>query len=151
MTLVRTAGVAGLVLAAGALPVAAFALTSADDPHGPPAGVPGAVHATASHPAEPDETADEATEPDDTGTGEPNPASAAGRAHAEAMKAWARCVAEAAGGPKTDGKPMPPKVACGEKPVAPGRARHLAGSEAPPGHSGDHATKPHAKSGSHGR
>jgi hypothetical protein len=61
-----------------------------------------------------------------TGTEQAAAASAAGRAHAEAMRAWAQCVAEAASGPKTVGAPVPPKLACGEKPMGPGRARHLA-------------------------
>jgi hypothetical protein len=73
---------------------------------------------------------------------------AAGRAHADAMKAWARCVAEAASGPKADGAEVPPKTACGDKPVGPGRAKHA--NAGAPGKSGEHKpAKTHGKSGSH--
>jgi hypothetical protein len=78
-------------------------------------------------------------------------ASAAGRAHADAMKAWARCVANAASGPKAEGAAVPPKTACDDKPVAPGRAKHDdQGNGEAHGKSGDHG-KPdaHGKSGAH--
>jgi len=66
-------------------------------------------------------------------------ASAAGRAHADAMKAWAHCVAQAAAGPKAGDSRVPPKSACGDKPAAPGQAKHgdQAKSESP-GRSGHH-------------
>ena len=72
----------------------------------------------------------------------------AGRAHAEAMKAWATCVAAAASGPKAENAPVPPKAACGAKPAPPGRAKH--DRDGSPGNNG-HATKPkaHGHSGSH--
>jgi hypothetical protein len=66
-------------------------------------------------------------------------ASAAGRAHADAMRTWARCVAAAARGPKADGAPVPPTTACGDKPAPPGWAKH--GRDGSPGNSG-HAMKP---------
>jgi hypothetical protein len=71
--------------------------------------------------------------------------SSAGRAHADAMTAWARCVAAAASGPKADVAPVPPKTACGDKPAPPGWAKH--GRDGSPGNSG-HAMKP--KSHGHG-
>jgi hypothetical protein len=77
-------------------------------------------------------------------------ASAAGRAHAEAMKAWARCVSEAASGPNANNAPVPPKTACGDKPAAPGLAKQggRARSDSP-GKSGQHkGPKAHDDSGS---
>ena len=150
MRLVRTTSLAGLALAALALPVTAYALSSSDGP-----GTPSAS-AHASDPAEPDDTAEpqdteETDAPDAPDSGQPNPASTAGRDHAAAMKAWARCVAQAASGPKAPGSPRPPKLACGEKPMGPGRAKHLAASGgAAPGHSGQQP-KTHKKPGPHGR
>jgi hypothetical protein len=127
MKLISAAAVAGLVVAAAAAPVAALTLTDGPD-H--PAGVsPLAVHSTADAEPEESEASDDATEPaepDNTGTEQAAAASAAGRAHAEAMKVWARCVADAASGPKAAGAPVPPKLACGDKPMGPGRAKHLA-------------------------
>ena len=101
MTLIRAVGVAGLVLAAGALPVTAYALTSAEDPTPPPAVTQPADDAddtgsdtTQTDNPETDSTdstdstdteAPEAPEaPEAEDTGEPNPASAPGRAHAAA-------------------------------------------------------------------
>jgi hypothetical protein len=76
-------------------------------------------------------------------------ASAAGRAHADAMKAWARCVAAAASGPKAADASTPPKTACGDKPTPPGRAKHAADSGGP-GTSGHHQRpKTHGHSGAH--
>lgn len=155
MRLVRTTSLAALALAALALPVGAFALSGSDGPGTPPA----TVHV--SDPAEPDATETPETEapeteapeteapdiaepgqPGDTGT--PNPASAAGRAHAQAMQAWAHCVAQVASGPKAAGAPRPPKLACGEKPMGPGRAKHLA-SGTVPGHRGHHGQGHHGR------
>jgi hypothetical protein len=152
MKSVRTVGLAGLVLAAAALPVTAYALSSSDGPGTPPATVQPAAD-DASEPADPEDTAEapataETDAPDAAETGQPNPASTAGRDHAAAMKAWARCVAEAASGPKTAGSPRPPKLACGEKPMGPGRAKHLAAGGVTPGSSGH--PKTHGKSGAHG-
>jgi hypothetical protein len=55
------------------------------------------------------------------------------------MKAWAHCVAEAASGQKSGERSGPPKDACGDKPMGPGRARHLADHTGPfaPGHGQD--------------
>lgn len=135
----RGASLAALVLIAVAAPVAAYSL--ADDSGAPsPASVsPGNSdhpHGRAKPPkaAEP-ETTDEA--------GQAAESSAAGRAHAAAMKEWARCVADAASGPKAEGAPRPPKLACDEKPMGPGRAKHLAASTDTdaPGKSGEKKPK----------
>jgi hypothetical protein len=77
-------------------------------------------------------------------------ASAAGRAHADAMKAWVRCVADAASGPKADNAPVPPKSACGDKPAAPGLAKHGGRAKSDsPGKSGQHKVpKAHGNPGS---
>jgi hypothetical protein len=130
MKLISAAGIAGLVIAAAAAPVAALTVSGATDD--PSDASPLAAHATS------DADPDDSTEPEDadepagpahpTGTEQAAAASAAGRAHAEAMKVWARCVADAASGPKDAAAPVPPKLACGEKPMGPGRARHLATS-----------------------
>lgn len=144
MKLIRTAGLAGLVLVAGALP--AYALSTEGGPSalptssqvatsdGPETHTPGTESPETDSPESdsPETETPETEGPGDTGTepaepetsGEPNPASAPGRAHAEAMQAWAHCVGEAASGPKTEGQPRPPKTACGDKPVSPGRAKH---------------------------
>ena len=139
----RAATLAGLVLAAFALPVTAYALDGTDDT-GTPAAPPS--HSKKPKPTEPAKTA----APDDDATEDGDDPSAAGRAHADAMKAWAHCVAEAASGPKAEGSPRPPKLACGDKPVGPGRAKHLAGAAegaTPPGpghpHGKSKAHKPH--------
>jgi len=145
----RAATLAGLVLAAFALPVTAYALDGTDD-----TGTPAAPLAHSKKP-KPTESAKTAA-PDDDATEDGDDSSAAGRAHAEAMKAWARCVAEAASGPKAAGSPRPPKLACGEKPMGPGRAKHLAGSGAPeatpsaPGNSGNHEPHGHGSPHAHG-
>jgi len=149
MTPTRSVALAGLVLVAVVAPVSAFALTAAPDHH------PGTPSATASHPGDTqsvdprsDAPGTEPTEPadDPTDSSSPAPASAAGaagRAHAVAMQAWARCVSQAAGRPKTTRPPGPPKLACGDKPMGPGRAAHapVPGTQ-PPG-------KAHGKSGAH--
>lgn len=94
---------------------------------------------------------DKAKDHDKGSKGDGADSSAAGRAHADAMKAWARCVAEAASGPKADDATMPPKTACGDKPVPPGRAKHGDSADSDsPGKSGDHKKpKTHGHSGSH--
>lgn len=125
----RGTTLAALVLVAVAAPFTAYAV-SADDGGTPP-----------SHPAGHAGTRpDKAAEPDHaTGQDRADEASAPGRAHAEAMKAWAHCVAEAASGPKASDAPTPPKQACGDKPMGPGRAKHASdSSDDSPGHSGDH-------------
>jgi hypothetical protein len=131
---------AGLVLVVAAAPVAAYALTAGSDGPTPPA--PAATHAHPT-PTAPDDGPDHAT-----GSERAAEASAPGRAHAEAMKAWAHCVADAASGPKVEGAPIPPKLACGDKPTAPGRAKHAPDGDtaAAPGKSGDHR-----HDGGHGR
>jgi hypothetical protein len=124
-----TTSLAGLVLVVVVAPVAAYALTAGSDDPTPPA--PSATHA---HPTP--TGSDHAT-----GSERAAEASAPGRAHAGAMKAWARCVADAASGPKTEGAPIPPKLACPDKPVGPGRALHAPAGDpaaAAPGKSGDH-------------
>lgn len=129
----RGSVLAGLFFVAMAAPVAAYAV-AADDPEVSEA-------ATTQHPAKPHPST--ATEPDHTtGPEHAAEASAPGRAHADAMKAWAHCVGEAASGPKAEGAPTPPKEACGEKPIAPGRAKHAPDDEVAPGRSGDHRPAP---------
>jgi hypothetical protein len=173
MKIVRPAALAGLVLVAGALPVTAFALSS-DGHTTPPAaqhattgtdspesGTPGTESPETESPeTESPETESPDTEAPDTGdhadetatepaepeaSGQPNPASAAGRAHAAAMQAWAHCVGEAASGPKTPGQQRPPKLACGDKPLAPGQVKHQ--PSAAPGTS----SAPQVSPRSHGR
>jgi hypothetical protein len=149
---------AALVLVAVIAPASAFALTAGDDPGTPPTA---AAHPGADDQAD-DLGDDDATEPADSdsdaaegtgGTGQAAAASAAGRAHAAAMKAWAHCVAEAASGPKTGERTGPPKLACGEKPVGPGRAAHApdAAGNPPAGRSGVAPGKSHGhgKAGAH--
>jgi len=154
----RTVALAGLVLVAVVAPVGAFALTAAPDHHPgtPPAVVPHADDSQGDGPQS-DEPGDDPTEPaepadDPTDTSSPAPASAAGaagRAHALAMQAWAHCVAAAASGPKTGVRSGPPKLACGDKPVGPGRAAHAPAPGAQPP-STSHGSKPqHGKSGAH--
>lgn len=121
MTPARGSVLAGLVLVALAAPAAVFAVASADDDGDRPA--PATAHSTkhGHH--------DKSAGPEDTtGSEHADDASAVGRAHAAAMKAWARCVAEAASGPKAGERTGPPKDACGDKPVGPGRAKHDAAS-----------------------
>lgn len=127
----------GTILAAAlvvtlAAPAATYAVASADDSR------------PAAHKAKHD---DHGKPQHPTGTEHAADASTPGRAHAAAMRAWAHCVAEAASGPKSGDHSGPPKDACGDKPVAPGRAKH-AGAEAP-GRSGDH--RPASPGQGHGR
>jgi len=130
MKLTRTTALVALLLAALAAPVAAFALDngSSDDAAHPSSQIAKAKK-DKDHPGHA------------TGRERADEASAAGRAHAEAMKAWAACVAKAASGPKADEHTGPPKDACGDKPPGPGRAKHASGgpqSSTPPGKSKDH-------------
>jgi hypothetical protein len=72
-------------------------------------------------------------------------ASAPGRAHADAMRAWARCVAAAAS--NADKAPVPPKTSCGDKPAPPGRAKHdRDGNHGNSGHATDPKARGHAGS-----
>ena len=116
----------------------AYALTSEDNPTPPATSQQTKAHtpddaeteapeteAPDTEAPDPADTADDSTEPTQAETsGQPNAASAPGRAHAAAMQAWAHCVSQAASGPKTPGQQMPPKLACGDKPLAPGRLKH---------------------------
>jgi hypothetical protein len=131
----RGATLAGLVFIAVAAPVAAFAL--ADDTDAPSRPSPAAAH----------DKADQKSE-HSTGTEHADEASAPGRAHAEAMKAWAQCVAEAASGQKSGERTGPPKEACDDKPLGPGRAQHSdEGAESTaPGKSEEHKPKTHGNS-----
>lgn len=135
----RGAGLAALVLIAAAAPVAAHSL--ADDSGAPsPASVsPGNRDHTKAKPTPSKDAEPEATD----GAGQAAESSAAGRAHAAAMKEWARCVADAASGPKAESAPRPPKLACDDKPMGPGRAKHLAGATDTdaPGKSGEKKPK----------
>lgn len=56
---------------------------------------------------------------------------ALGQAHTAAMQAWAQCVGDAGSGQKTMTSQTPPKLACGEKPMAPGVATQLTQQTAP--------------------
>ena len=132
----RGSVLAGLVFVAAAAPVAAFAVASGDDGDQP---VSKSAHAR-SH--DKGEKADDAA-----GAEHADAASAPGRAHAAAMKAWARCVADAASGQKSATPAGPPKDACGDKPVGPGRAKHA--GDGAPGRSGDH--RPASPGQGHGR
>jgi hypothetical protein len=60
------------------------------------------------------------------------------------MRAWARCVAAAASGPKAENAPVPLKTSCGDKPAPPGWVKH--GWDGSPGNSG-HDLK--SKAGGH--
>lgn len=133
----RGASLAALVLVAVAAPVAAYSL--ADDSGAP---APASVSPGNSDHAKGKNKAPKDAEPGDD-SGQAADASAAGQAHAEAMKEWARCVAEAASGPKAQDAPRPPKLACGEKPMGPGKAKHLAGVDDAdaPGKSGEKKPK----------
>jgi hypothetical protein len=128
----RGATLAGLVFIAVGAPVAAFALADDTDASGRPS--PAAAHDEAEQKAE-----------HSTGTEHAAEASAPGRAHAAAMKAWAQCVAEAASGQKSGERTGPPKDACDDKPVGPGRAKHSdEGAESSsPGKSEEHKPATH--------
>ena len=123
----RGTTLAALVLVAVVAPFTAYAVSAGDDDGQPPGH-------SAGHAGKKADKLDHAT-----GRERADEASTPGRTHAEAMKAWAHCVAEAASGPKASDSPNPPKEACGDKPVGPGRAKHaLDHSDENPGHSGDH-------------
>lgn len=125
----RGTTLAALVLVAVAAPFTAYAVSAGDDAP-PPGHSAGHAGKKAEKPDKPDHA---------TGQERADEASTPGRAHAEAMKAWARCVADAASGPKADDASTPPKEACGDKPMGPGRAKHASGdSDESPGRSGDH-------------
>lgn len=121
---------AALVLVAVAAPVAAYSLAdapSARADRSEQSEHPGKAlarghdkgHDEAERPGK-----DEKPEKAEKSTGRPDDPSAAGRAHAQAMKEWTRCVADAASGPKPAGQVGPPKAQCDEKPLGPGRAKH---------------------------
>jgi hypothetical protein len=142
MKLTRTTALVVLLFLAVAAPVTAFALADDGD-----AGT--SNHAT--HPGNSDHgrSHDKGAKPDHaTGQESADDASGPGRAHAEAMKAWAHCVAEAASGQKSGEHSGPPKDACGDKPMGPGRARHLADHTGPfaPGHGQEKQKKQHGSS-----
>ena len=126
---------AALVLVAVVAPFTAYAVSAGNDDGGSPGH-------SAAHAGKKADKADKAHGPEhSTGSDHADEASAPGRAHADAMKAWARCVAEAASGPKASDSTTPPKEACGDKPMAPGRAKHAGASgdsDESPGRSGDH-------------
>jgi hypothetical protein len=128
----RATGLAALLFVAVTAPAAAFALSGdsdeSDGSRTPPAA--------AGHSAK--AKSDESAKHEQSGPEQSDEASAAGRAHAEAMKKWAHCVAEAASGPKTGDYTGPPKDACDEKPVGPGREKHDDAGASTPGKSGEH-------------
>jgi hypothetical protein len=132
----RGTTLAALVLAALVAPFAAAAATGGSDDD----GHSHAAHHSAKpgHPGKPGHA---------TGSDGDDKPSAAGTAHAEAMKKWARCVADAASGPKTGERTGPPKDACPDKPIGPGRAKHESDESAARGRSGDHRHGGHGGSG----
>ena len=147
--LTRTAALAALVLVAAAAPAGAYVLSDAAD-------TPGGSHASphagkAHHDKQHAEGADSDEAGGDDSGEHADDASAAGRAHAEAMKAWAHCVAAAASGPMAGERCGPPKDACGEKPMPPGLAQHQRAHTGPfaPGKGG--AQEKGAHGSAHGR
>jgi hypothetical protein len=141
MQLSRTSALAALLFVALAAPAGAYALAGDDGDSGT------AHHATKQDGAKQDKDDKADHSP---GVEHADEASGPGRAHAEAMRKWAHCVADAASGPKAGERTGPPKERCGEKPMAPGLARHLAAGTGPfaadkgQGH-GQDEQKPHAK------
>lgn len=127
---------AALALVAVAAPVAAYSLSDDSGTPSPASVSPGnSDHATSKDkPPKVAKPKDESSENAES--------SAAGQAHAEAMKEWARCVADAASGPKAEDAPRPPKLACGVKPLGPGKAKHQADDADAPGKSGEKKPKP---------
>lgn len=116
---------AALVLVAVAAPLTAYAVSAGEDDTRPPGHAVG--HDKHGDKADKGHRADKADKDKaghSTGRGQGDEASAPGRAHADAMKEWARCVADAASGQKSSGSTTPPKEACGDKPMPPGRAKH---------------------------
>jgi len=123
---------AALLLIAVVAPFTAYAVSAGDNGTGSPGHSAAHAGKKADKPDKPGHS---------TGRDHAAEASAPGRAHADAMKAWAHCVADAASGPKASDSPTPPKEACGDKPMGPGRAKHpdaSGGSDESPGRSGDH-------------
>ena len=154
------AGIAGVLMIAGGTSATALAMSAnAEDPLGATSTVttdddPTDVEGTEPTQDDVQGTTDDAdevegTEPEDasqatgtdpsedTGTG-----SVLGLQHAAAMKLWTACVADAASGPRTDGQPMPPKLACGDKPKGPGQIKRLAGTTTESETAGSDTTEP---------
>jgi hypothetical protein len=139
--LISGAGVAGALMIAGGTPVVGLSQAATSTGSGPATA---AVHSAAGddvassvdetkasttdvEATEPDETQSEDTSSgesmteDETTENESSVGQTLGQAHAAAMKVWTQCVADAASGPKTDSQPIPPKLACGPKPLGPGQ------------------------------
>ena len=130
MQVSRTTALAALVFVAVAAPVGAFAL--AGDDSGPGTSQHATHPGKARHDKDKDKDKDKAEHKERAkGSDHADDASGAGRAHAEAMKKWARCVAEAASGAKSGDQTGPPKDQCGDKPMPPGLARHLSAGTGP--------------------
>jgi hypothetical protein len=137
---ITLAGIAGTLVLVGGAPVTAVQATSSDGSDDSTTTVQTTTADDAVVPGTETDSADDFGESAGTGTttadegdadeateAEPvDDSSALGQAHAAAMKAWARCVAEAASGPKVEGQLLPPKEACGTKPLGPGRIMRLA-------------------------
>lgn len=136
----RGTALAALVLVAVAAPFTAYAVSAGNDDARPSGHAFGHAKHGDKEKADKDKAdKDKSDKPGHaTGRDRAEEASAPGRAHADAMKAWAQCVAEAASGPKADDATTPPKEACGDKPMPPGLAKHAAPSGDSPGRSGDH-------------
>jgi hypothetical protein len=131
MLVTRGTTLAALVLVALAAPVTAFALS--DDA--------GDASRSSEHSAKAQHDKSEKAEHDEAGEdGLGDEKSAPGRLHAQEMKDWVDCVAEAASGPKDDERTGPPKDACDDKPAPPGLEKREAarGDASAPGKSGEH-------------
>jgi hypothetical protein len=123
----RGTTLAALVLVAVAAPLTAYAVSAGQDDTRPPGHAVGHdKHGDKADKGHKPEKADKDKNKADhsTGRAQGDEASAPGRAHADAMKEWARCVADAASGQKAGASTTPPKEVCGDKPIPPGRAKH---------------------------
>ena len=125
--LVGTVAVLG-ALAIGGLPAIAFTLaqaehglagTSAGDSRDDKPGNGPPEHANSRHNGDKDEANGAKKEKANKHAEE---MSSLGRAHGEAMRAWAACVSEKAGN-QSDDAGFDPEVACGAKPIPPGHLK----------------------------
>lgn len=149
MQVSRTTALAALVFVAVAVPVGAYAL--AGDDSGPDTSRHATHAANAKHDKDHDKDKAEGKSNaghDGRGKGSDraDDASGPGRAHADAMRKWAHCVAEAAGGQKSGEQTGPPKDQCGDKPMPPGLAKRLSAGTEPfaPGSGRDQKAHPNS-------
>jgi hypothetical protein len=139
MKLITGAGLAaGALMFAGGTSVAALSQSATADS---PLGTTSSVSSTTTSDGTSDDLSDfDATEIDQlkaedaaadvdrSGVG-----AALVQAHAAAMQSWAQCVRDAASGPKTTASQIPPKLACGEKPAAPGQLEQQSSAQSTEG------------------